>query len=132
MRNDKPQLPNYEISEKSDGGITLHIQGSINTSNAASLIRELRPILEDRNYQSMTVDLEKATYLDDYGVLALSELREIITKGEVPFQIENAGNKVKEILSILDFDSPSAKRPLERKRPSNIFIRFGEDILKLM
>ena len=132
MQNNKPQLPNYEISEKSEGGITLHILGSINTSNAASLIRELRPLLENRNYQSMTVDLKKAPYLDDYGVLALSELREIITKRNGSFQIENISNNIKEILSILDFDSPAAKRPLEKKRGPNIFIRFGEDILNLI
>jgi phospholipid/cholesterol/gamma-HCH transport system permease protein len=132
MRNNKPQLPNYEISEKSDGAITLHIQGSINRSNAASLIRELRPLLEGHDYQSMTLDLKKVPYLDDYGVLALSELRDIITKGKGSFQLENISDNVKEILSILDFDSPSAKRPLEKKRSRNIFIRFGEDILKMM
>jgi phospholipid/cholesterol/gamma-HCH transport system permease protein len=78
------------------------------------------------------VDLEKATYLDDYGVLALAELREMMTKRKGLFHLDNPGEKVKEILSIFDFDSLDVKVPFEKKTPPSVFIRFGEAVLDLI
>ena len=90
---EKPQIPNYRISEDSYGVTTLHILGSINRFNAASLIRELRSLLKARHRPSWIVDLKKTPYLDDFGVLALTELREIILNKGGLFRIENAGEK---------------------------------------
>jgi len=126
------QLDKYEIREKDEGDITLHIQGSITAFNAASLIKEVGSILHDRVPSSLTVDLEKATYLDDYGVLALAELREMMTKRKGLFHLDNPGEKVKEILSIFDFDSLDVKVPFEKKPPPSVFIRFGEAVLDLI
>jgi phospholipid/cholesterol/gamma-HCH transport system permease protein len=121
-----PHTVKYEISENGERDITLHILGSVNSSNAASLVMELRPILQDRLPSSLTVDLGEAAYLDDYGVLALSELREIIAQGEGGFHLENTNEKVKDILSILDFDSLDEPVPYLKKRPPGVFIRLGD------
>jgi phospholipid/cholesterol/gamma-HCH transport system permease protein len=129
---EKPKIPNYRISEDNHGITTLHILGSVNRFNAASLIKELRSLLKARHRPSWIVNLKKTTYLDDFGVLALSELREIILNKGGLFRIENPGEKVKEILNILDFDSARVEKPLEEKKSPNVFIRFGEDILKLI
>jgi phospholipid/cholesterol/gamma-HCH transport system permease protein len=126
------QLDKYEIREKDEGDITLHIQGSITAFNAASLIKEVGSILHDRVPSSLTVDLEKATYLDDYGVLALAELREMMTKRKGLFHLDNPGEKVKEILSIFDFDSLDVKVPFEKNPQPSVFIRFGEAMLDLI
>jgi len=133
MENSQGTHPvKYEISENGERDITLHILGSINSSNAASLVMELRPILQDRLPSSLTVDLGDAAYLDDYGVLALSELREIITHGRGGFHLENANEKVKDILSILDFDSLGEPVTLLKKRPPGIFIRLGDATLETL
>ncbi|MFC1533469.1 MlaE family lipid ABC transporter permease subunit [Thermodesulfobacteriota bacterium] len=126
-----PQPCKYEISKTIEGDITLYIRSGIDAFNAAPLIRELRLILQDHLPPSLTVDLEDATYMDDYGVLILSELREIMTEGKGHFSLINASDKVKELLTILDFDSLGVRAPFLTKRPPGIFIRMGDATFRL-
>jgi phospholipid/cholesterol/gamma-HCH transport system permease protein len=128
----EPQPDRYEILEKDAGNITLHIQGSINTSNAASLVKDTGSVLQDRFGLSLTVDLEKATYLDDYGVLALAELREMMTNRKGLFYLVNSGKKVKEILSMFGFESLTVNIPFEKKIALNVSVRMGEAFLHII
>lgn len=128
----EPQPDRYEILEKDAGNITLHIQGSINASNAASLVKDTGSVLQERFGLSLTVDLEKATYLDDYGVLALAELREMMTNRKGLFYLVNPGKKVKEILSLFDFESLTVNIPFEKKIAPNVFVRMGEAFLHII
>jgi phospholipid/cholesterol/gamma-HCH transport system permease protein len=130
----KPSFPKsyeYDLSEGPGGAVTFHIRGSVNAYNAASLLRELKEYLSVHNPSSLSVDLERTTYLDDYGVLALAELKEEINENRGEFKLENIDEKKKEILSILDFDSIGRKASLKRKRSSNIFVLFGEETLSV-
>jgi phospholipid/cholesterol/gamma-HCH transport system permease protein len=128
----EPQPDRYEILEKDEGNITLHIRGSINASNAASLVKDTGSVLQERSGSSLTVDLEEATYLDDYGVLALAELREMMTNRKGLFYLVNPGKKVKEILSLFDFESLTVNIPFEKKIAPNVFVRMGEAFLHII
>ena len=121
----------YELSEDSEGNVTLFIRGSINASNAASLVGELRPVLQDSLPLSFAVDLGDTTYMDDYGVLALSELREIVTQGKGEFQLNNVGEETRDLLSILDFEYIGAKVPIVTKSTPGIFVRLGEATFRI-
>src|SRR4030042_2219842 len=112
----EPQPDGYEILEKDEGNITLLIRGTINTINAASLVKDIGSVLQERSGLSLTVDLEKATYLDDYGVLALAELREMTTRRGGLFRLVNPGKKVQEILSLFEFESLAVHSPSAKKR----------------
>ncbi len=125
------QSISYNITESTGGGLILYIQGSINAFNTASLIKELRPIIQDRRPHSLTVDLNEAIYLDDYGVLTLLELRELVTGGKGTFHIQGANRKVQDILAIYHFESMTAGFPIEKKRSPGILIRLGDATLKL-
>ena len=128
----KSPLYRYEISENNKGDVTLIIHGSINAFNAASLLREVNAVLKKRLPSSLTVDLERLTYLDDYGVLVLAELKETMIKRKGHFQLVNPDDKVKEILSILDFDSLAIKVPVEKQRPPSMFIGFGDAVIDVI
>ena len=69
----------YEVSESGDEGITLHLQGRMDGSSAARMIEVLSSLLMDRLPASLLVNLEKVTYLDDFGALVLIELKNIMT-----------------------------------------------------
>ena len=116
----------YEISESDAGGITLYLKGSMNATNAAPMIKELSSFLRNNLPHSLTIDLEKVNYLDDFGALVLAELRKIMTSGKGDFYLNNANDKVKKILSILNFDSFGERASLISKRPPGIFVRMGE------
>ena len=83
----------YDITESGDGSVTLQIHGNLNASNSGSMIREIEPILQERLPASLTVDLKDVGYMDDYGVLVLAEMKEIIIKGRGGFHLRNAGEK---------------------------------------
>lgn len=111
--------------------MVLLIEGSLNATNAAGLIHELTPLLKKRKPSSLTVDLDHTPYIDDYGALALSELREMVIEGKGEFRLDRANEKVDQILTMLDFDSIADRVPFEKKRPPGMFIRLGGAALKV-
>ena len=131
MKNSKnTQSSWYEVAECDDEGITLHFHGKMDASSSGPMIRDLTPLIKDRLPSSLTVDLKKVNYLDDFGTLVLLELKRMMASGKRGFYIKNASNKAKEILSILHFDSLGEKVSFTRKPGPGIFIRLGEATIR--
>lgn len=120
----------YEISESNDGTITLHIQGRMDAFNAASIIKELNPLLQDRLSGSLTVDMEKVTYLDDFGALVLIELKKMAASEKGHFYLINANDKVKKMLSILNFDHFEESTSFSGKQSPGMLIRLGDATIR--
>jgi phospholipid/cholesterol/gamma-HCH transport system permease protein len=127
---DKPSY-HYQTSESDDGGITLQLRGSMDASSAAPMIRELGALLQDRPPASVTVDLGEVSYMDDFGVLVLVELKKNLPPAGAEFRLINAGDNVKEMLSIFDFDALERKRPFAKKSRPGMFIRLGEGTIRV-
>ncbi len=116
----------YQISADDDGAL-LYLQGTMDASTAGPMIREIVPLIEDQHPQTLKVDLEKVSYLDDFGVLVLVELRRAVAKWKGEFSLRNVSDKAKETLSTLQFDSfDQIVPPIVRKYHPNIFLRLGE------
>jgi len=98
----------------------------MDASSAASMTKELIPLLKKRPPSSLTVDLEKVTYLNDFGGLALIELKMLMNGEEGRFRLQNASDKVNEILSVLNFDTIIEEPSFVRQRSSGNFVRLGE------
>jgi len=120
----------YQAIESDDGSIRLHMQGRMDASNGARLIKGLSSLLKDRLSASLTVDLEKVTYLDDFGALVLVELKKMMTSRKGHFDLINASDNVKKVLSILNFDSLGKRVSFAKKRPPSMLIRLGEAALR--
>ena len=125
-------IPSYQcvVTESDGGGITLHLKGRMDVSNAAPMMRELQSLLEDWPPVSLTVDLEKVTYLDDFGALVLVELQKMMTNRKGAFSLTNAGGSVKKTLSTLKLDSLAKAVTFIKKNPPGIFLRLGEATIK--
>lgn len=124
MESMKDTLPyQYEISEKESGGITLHLQGRMDSTCASHMIEVLTSMLKDRLPTSLTVNLEKVTYLDDFGALVLLELKNLMAVGKGAFDIENASE---EILFNLNFDSFEKRSPIPKKQSPGMIVRLGD------
>jgi phospholipid/cholesterol/gamma-HCH transport system permease protein len=120
------QSCNYDILESGEGGITLHIQGKMDASSAGTMIKTLSDLLKDRQPRSLTVDLEKVTYLDDFGALVLVEAKKMMPSGNGHFYLHNVSDEASKILSILNFDSLGKRDTFAKKRPPGMLIRLGE------
>ena len=112
--------------------MTLRMPERVNASNAATLTKKLLPIIRKQKPSHLLVDLQDTTYLDDYGVLVLSELRETVAGERGEFHLIGAGEKVKEILSILDFESSAEGPPIKKRRQPGIFVRLGDSASKVL
>ena len=130
-KNNDPKSWQYELSESGEGDIILHLQGSMDASNAASMIKDLRSLLEDHQPSSLTVDLEKVGYLDDYGAFVLAEMREIMDREKGLYRLSNASDKINELLSILDFDFLGKRTTFAKKKKQGVFVRLGEATFRL-
>jgi phospholipid/cholesterol/gamma-HCH transport system permease protein len=124
------QSCHYEVSQSDDGAVTLHIQGRMDAATAAGTIAGIISTLQPRLPPSLTVDLERVTYLDDFGALVLVELKNLMTRSKGRLYLRNAGEKVKETLTILKYDVLGQPVSFAKKRPLNIFIRLGEGIFR--
>jgi phospholipid/cholesterol/gamma-HCH transport system permease protein len=119
----------FEVSRGDDGDVTLHIQGRMDAATATETISGIKSILQPPLPPALTVDLEKVTYLDDFGALVLVELKNLLASGKSQLYLKNADQKVKEILAILKFDAFGEPQSISRKRRSNMFVRLGEGVL---
>jgi phospholipid/cholesterol/gamma-HCH transport system permease protein len=70
------------------------------------------------------------TYFDDFGALVLVELRDTVTQEGGEFTLENVSEKIREILSILNFETMGKRAPFAGKRPPDVFARLGDGTLR--
>ncbi|MDQ1333891.1 MAG: phospholipid/cholesterol/gamma-HCH transport system permease protein [Thermodesulfobacteriota bacterium] len=127
-----PTKAQYEISEAPQGAVILRICGNMDASNAGPMIQTLSARLREYAISSLTVDLEGVDYLDDFGALVLIELRKMATHGRAAFHIIHASDKIKDLLSILDFDSLDEQLPIQKKSSPSVFVHIGEATIQLV
>jgi phospholipid/cholesterol/gamma-HCH transport system permease protein len=120
----------YEFSEDRNGEMTLRLRGRMDAASAASMLRDLGPLIESKALRALTVDLSEVTYVDDFGVLVLIQLRHTLTAKGGAFSLAHVTERVREILSLLHFDDLTEKVPLAKKQIPNIFIRLGDATLR--
>lgn len=120
----------YDVLQNEDGSITINLQGRMDASNAGQLIKAVKSRMEDLSPSALTVNLEKVTYLDDFGALVLVELKNSMPGAQNAFCLTNARDNVKSVLSILDFDNLGQGIPLSKKQYPNMFLRLGEGVFR--
>lgn len=117
----------YEISEAEDGGIHIFIQGKMGSSSASQMIELFGALIKERKPPSLTVDLKKVTYLDDFGALVLVELRDMMSSMGGCFQLTNARE---EVLFVINSEKLGRPTSFIKTHPPGVFIRYGETILR--
>lgn len=120
----------YDISEKENGEITIHLKERIDIYKSASILKNLTSLIRAKPPLYMTVDLAGVTYLDDYGAMLLLELKKLITAKKGGFNIINAGTRANKTLSMVDSDSHGQPVADKGKKPANIFVHLGESTIE--
>lgn len=118
--------PPYDISKNAQGDTTISFHGRMDSGNAGSFMEDLSRYFSENPPGNLTVDLKNVTYLDDFGTLVLVELRKITVKANGDFQLLHPGEKIREMLMFLRFDSLFKKVSFEKKRRQGVFVRLGE------
>jgi len=126
---EKERFWHYEVSGSDEEGMVLLLQGRMDATTASSMLRDLEPLVKKQAPPSLTLDLSKVTYLDDFGALVLAQLRDRVLETKGRFTIENAGEKINEMLSVVRFDTLRTKPAISREPSPGIFVRLGEATL---
>jgi len=129
MREFKTDSNFYEISEPDNGEFVIHLKGSIDFENSASILAQLHLLVKNKSPASLAIDLENVTYFDDFGTLVLIELKNAMTERDGRFQIVDHKGRAKDILNLVDFDTFEECALTERKRSENIIARLGDETL---
>ena len=131
MKNpDMHSMPQFEISEDPQRAVTLRIRGNMDAAQAGSLIEALGVRLKKYAMDSLTVDLEAVDYLDDFGALVLAEVKRMAVRDRAAFHLVHQSDKIKEILSILDFDSLDHRMGIPKKPSPGVFVRLGDATIR--
>jgi len=120
----------FEALDDLKGGLILYLTGRMDSSNAGAMLRDLGFLLRNRAPVSLTVDLSEVTYVDDFGVLVLIQLRHMMNDQKGAFSLHHVSDKAREILSLLHFDELTENVPLAQKQIPNIFVRLGDATLR--
>jgi len=119
----------YDIMENEKGKLSLHFKGRMDMENAAAMIIAAEELICRKSPSALTADLRNISYFDDFGALALFEIKHLMAAEKGHFHIVNADAKAKEILSRADFDSNKTYTPLKRKKSFDLFVRLGESLI---
>lgn len=122
----------YAITHGKEGAVILHLQGRMDATSAPVMIRRVKLLFKKALPASLTVDLAEVTYLDDFGALVLMELKHLMAGKKDRFFLTNAGDQIKDVLSILDFDRLGAPFSPAKKRTPDMFTRLGGAVFQAM
>ncbi len=126
------RLPDsFNLLPQEDGSLILELQGRMDAGSAPEMLGGAKALAEGKKPDSLTVDLGKVNYLDDFGALVLLELRESMERAGGGFYIKNAGESIQTLLSVYKFDKATRKGALEKKPRPDIFTRIGAAFLDL-
>jgi phospholipid/cholesterol/gamma-HCH transport system permease protein len=119
----------YSLSNNEEV-LLLSLSGRLDTENSGAFLREMKERIKGTRPKAITVDLSGLGYLDDYGVMVFSEIREMLAQREA-FKIINADERISNFLSIMAFDSIAS--PAGRKKKwINPFESLGGETIKFM
>ncbi len=120
----------YHVVASGNGAIGIQFIGRIEHSQTARLIKRLRDEIDSRRPEKVTVDLNRMTYFDDFGVLVLTELRHYLSERNIGFRIIQPPPKVGEVLSLTNFDDPDTCRLITNKPRANFVLRLGNSAIE--
>jgi phospholipid/cholesterol/gamma-HCH transport system permease protein len=113
-----------------EGATTLHLEGRMDAVTATAMIKDVNALLTKSPPATLTVDLAKVTYLDDFGALVLVEIKNLMPHGKDGLMLTNAAEPVKDLLAIHNFDTLGEPVSYKKKRLPNMFTRLGSAVFR--
>jgi phospholipid/cholesterol/gamma-HCH transport system permease protein len=116
----------FDLSKIQTGEFVISFHADLTVQTAGLILREFGNTLGAERPPQLIVDLSKVTIIDDYGALAIYEIRNLIEKSGGTLTLRNAHPAVEQILKQFDFKSLSEVSPLKGRTKLNFFVRTGE------
>jgi phospholipid/cholesterol/gamma-HCH transport system permease protein len=116
----------FEAAESADGGMVIRLWGRLDADRASMLLRELDGFFAKKAVRSLTAELSRVTFLDDFGALVLVEMKRMMMRNRGTFTIENPGEAVQQVLKTFQFERLGKEAALLKKHRPGLLVRLGD------
>jgi phospholipid/cholesterol/gamma-HCH transport system permease protein len=122
---------NFEVVELANHDLVVKLSGGLSLSNASTTLAALQSVLKSKKPISITIDLQRLTYLDDYGALVLYELKQATAETHGGFNLINASGPIGKILTaVFQGYSETCQSIAKAEKRPNIFVQLGDATLR--
>ena len=120
----------YKLDIAKNGNFHIRLGPRIDVSTAGNLFNSLLPDVARLKPAKLTIDLAETRHLDDYGILFLKEIEEMLASYNGRFDCINPSPDIKKRLDIAAMEEAERCQIEALKKSPNIFIRFGEIVIR--
>ena len=122
--------PRFELHRSDSGSLRISLKGRLDVRTAPAIRDDLLSRVDASENGSVVADLSEISYMDDFGALLLSELRQRAESAGRTFSLDRIPDKVENILSLVQFGDDSVCRPLPRPERQGAVVRLGRTALR--
>ncbi|CAB5105426.1 ABC transporter, permease protein (cluster 9, phospholipid) [Olavius algarvensis associated proteobacterium Delta 3] len=122
----------FDVSMDPDGECRLRLTGRLDVVNVSGIQQEIMAAIDRHRPRRLLLDLCDVTYLDDFGALLISQLRDSVLLRSGTLRLANVPEHVQQMLSLIHFDEGDVCRPTFEKPTSDAVSRLGEATLQLV
>lgn len=122
----------YTIQQNEDNELLMTFLSNVDVKNASLILKHLQTESRLTSGKNLIVDLVSTSRFDDYGVMVLLKLKQMITNLNGRFRLINANDRVDKILRLTGFDAPSVPVIKSKQKKINFIIRSGEAMISLL
>jgi len=121
----------FDVTMDPDGDCLLRLKGRFDVGNISGIQKKLMAAIDTRRPKIVRLDLSEVTYLDDFGALLLSQLRDNVQRRGAIFELIKAPDHVQQMLSLVSFYETDRCQSTFDKRKSDASSRLGNAALRL-
>lgn len=119
----------FNIVEEQNGIFRIDLTGRIDFQTSSSILKVIVEEIKSKSPDLLSINLEKTTYFDDYGLLVLNELKLLMKEFKGNFKIVDPHQKADKLLSFIDFEKIDKSYEVFETKQDNLIIRLGQSIL---
>ncbi len=116
----------FEISETGGETHLIKLCGRLDIETAMGTYHKLSAELKNRAIGFLDVDISGISYLDDYGVLVLYELKHALDLNTEHFRLVHVPQRFSKTLSLVNFDFEKRCPLSSRRIGENFIVQLGE------
>jgi phospholipid/cholesterol/gamma-HCH transport system permease protein len=120
----------YRISRLGEGECLVRFGSNMDISTADILFNSLLTDLSKTSSEKLILDLAATKHVDEYGILALMELQEMIATRGGRVELVNVSPEIRDLLDHAVSELTGQCAIVTKRSRPNIFVRFGDTVIR--
>ncbi len=116
----------FEIIETKNKNGLIRFCGRLDIETAMDTFQKLSADVKERSFDYLSIDISGLSYLDDYGVLVLYELKQVLNLTPECFRVIHPPERFAKTLPMINLDFDQRCPLASRRTGKNYIIQLGE------